>query len=58
MLENNIRGCHGNNKFSHSPYQIFCEYNFVSHSEGSNEQFGTHEQGCGNSKIFYLSKDK
>ena len=39
-LENHISGCHGNNAFSHSPYQISFEENFVSHSEGPTEQFG------------------
>ena len=39
-LENHIRGYHGNHAFSRSPYQISFEENFVSHSEGSTEQFG------------------
>ena len=37
-------GCHGNNAFSHGPYQKIFEDNFVSHSGGPNEQFGTHEK--------------
>ena len=36
-------GCHGNRAFSHSPNQIFFEDTLVSHPEGTNEQFGTHE---------------
>ena len=38
-LENHIRGCHGNHAFSHTPYQISIEENFVSNSEGPTEQF-------------------
>ena len=41
--------CHGNDAFSHSPYQIVFEDNFCSHSGGPNEQYGTHEKlslGC------------
>ena len=30
--------------FSHSPYQNFFEYTFVSHPGGPNEQFGTQEK--------------
>ena len=48
ILENHIRGCHGNHAFLHSPYQKKFEDNFVSHSGGLNEQFGTHEKlSCG-----------
>ena len=39
-LENHIRGCHGNDAFSRSPYEISIEENFLSHSEGPTEQFG------------------
>ena len=35
---------------AHNPYQNYFEENFVSHSGGPNEQFGTHEKlswvGC------------
>ena len=44
-LENHIRGCRGNHAFSHSPYQISFEENFVSHSEGPTEQFGMDLKG-------------
>ena len=37
-------GCHGNHAFSHNPYPKIFEDNFVSHSGGPNEQFGTHEK--------------
>ena len=45
ILEDHIRGCHGNHAFSHSPCKISFEENFASHSEGPNEQFGTHLKG-------------
>ena len=44
-LENHIRSCHGNNAFSRNPYQISFEENFVLHSEGPTEQFGTNLKG-------------
>ena len=44
-LENHIRGCHGNHAFSRSPYQISFEENFISHSEGTTEQFGMNLKG-------------
>ena len=40
ILENHIRGCHGNNAFSLSPYINSSKENFVLHSEGSIEQVG------------------
>ena len=46
-LENHISGCHGNHAFSRSPYLISCEQNFISHSEGPNEQFGMNLKGLG-----------
>ena len=36
-------GCHGNHAFHIVHTRIF-EDNFVSHSRGPNEQFGTHEK--------------
>ena len=39
ILKNYIRGCHGNNAFSHSSNQSFKD-NFASHSAGPTEQFG------------------
>ena len=36
-FENHIEGCHGNHAFSHS-------FHIVLHSEGPNEQFGTHKK--------------
>ena len=44
-LENHIRGCHGNDAFSRSPYQISFEENFVSHSEGPTELLGMNLKG-------------
>ena len=44
-LENHISGCHGNLAFSHSPFLISCEENFISHSEGLTEQFGMNLKG-------------
>ena len=44
-LKNHISGCHGNHAFSRSPYQISCEENFISHSEGPTEQFGMNLKG-------------
>ena len=44
-LENHISGCHGNLAFSHSPYLISCEENFISHFEGPTEQFGMNLKG-------------
>ena len=44
-LENHIRGCHGNHAFLHSPYQISCKENLVSHSESPTEQFGMDLKG-------------
>ena len=44
-LENHISCCHGNNAFSRSPYLISCEGNFISHSEGTTEQFGMDLKG-------------
>ena len=44
-LENHIRGCHGNHAFSHSPYQISFEDNFVSHSKGPTKLFSMNLKG-------------
>ena len=38
ILENHIRGCHGNHGFSHS-------VDLVSQSDGSTEQFGMNLKG-------------
>ena len=43
--KNHISSCHGNHAFSHSPYLISCEENFMSHSEGPTEQFGMNLKG-------------
>ena len=44
-LENHISRCHGNHAFSHSPYLISCEENFIIHFEGPTEQFGMNLKG-------------
>ena len=44
-LEYYIRGRHGKEAFSSSPYQISFEENLVSHSEGPTEQFGMNLKG-------------
>ena len=44
-LENHISSCHGYHAFSHSPYLISCEENFISHSKDPTEQFGMNLKG-------------
>ena len=44
ILENHIKGCHGNHAFSQSPYQ-FSKENFVSHLEGPIEKIGMNLKG-------------
>ena len=44
LILKTVMGCHENHAFSQGAYQIFFHDNFVSHSGGPNEQFGTHEK--------------
>ena len=45
ILENHIRVCCGNHAFLRSPYQIYFEKNFFSHSEDPIEQFDMNLKG-------------
>ena len=56
---NTLSGCHGNHAFLHIPNRFIFEDGLISHLEGPNKQFGTHEiLSCGCAQHSKIDKTK